>query len=280
MKLHEILSLRGFPIAATRIIRNTTNRDYIEKLISLGYFDLYQSVQKKDKFKDSEYIVSFTDLEGVKSLLYGVFKINGVKDILDLPDELAVIKEPEKWISGNYRQYEMERVDMLNDLEDRLVIDWGTSTIQWCQKDLNKEIVEILPDGFLKPFPGYQDVLLSFEELAKVVSNPDANRQWKRMLSNVYGVYLILDKKTGKQYVGSAYGKEGLWGRWSNYVLTKHGNNKILIDLLEQSPEEYKNFQFSILDVLPNSILKESVTQKESRIKEKLGSIAFGLNAN
>ena len=63
-------------------------------------------------------------------------------------------------------------------------------------------------------------------------------------------------------------------------VSTKHGNNKNLIDLLEQSPEEYKNFQFSILDVLPKSILKESVTQKENRIKEKLGSIAFELNAN
>jgi hypothetical protein len=280
MKLLEILNLRGFPIAATKIIRNTINREYIEKLISVGYFDLYQSIQKIDKFKNSKYIVSFTDLEGTKSLLYGVFKINGVKDIFDLPEELAAIEKPEKWIPGKYKQYEMERVNVLNDLEGRLVIDWGTSTIQWCQKDLNKEIVEILPDGFFKPFPGYQDVLLSFEELAKVVNNPDANRQWKSMLSNVYGVYLILDKKTGKQYVGSAYGKEGIWGRWSTYVLTKHGNNKILIELLEQSAEEYKNFQFSILDVLPNSILKESVIQKESRIKEKLGSIAFGLNAN
>ena len=62
------------------------------------------------------------------------------------------------------------------------------------------------------------------------------NKQWKMMLSNVYGVYLILDTITGQQYIGSAYGKDGLWGRWSNYIHTKHGGNKILIELLKESP--------------------------------------------
>ncbi len=65
---------------------------------------------------------------------------------------------------------------MLKDLEGRLVIDWGKSTISWCQKDLEKEILEILPTGFIKPFPGYQGVLLSFEELTRIIKNPDANR--------------------------------------------------------------------------------------------------------
>lgn len=280
MKLDEILNLRGFPVSETRIIRNTINRDYIKDLIVSGYFDLYQSVQKQDKFKDSKYIVSFTDLPGTKSLLYGAFKINGVKDILDLPKELAAIKEPEAWIAGAYRQYDMVKVEMLKDLEGRLVIDWGKSTISWCQKDLEKEIIEILPTGFLKTFPGYQDVLLSFEELTRIIKNPDANRQWQLMLSNVCGVYLILDKKDGQQYVGSAYGKDGIWGRWSTYVMTKHGNNKNLIELLAQNAEKYKDFQFSILHVLPNSVMKEDVIQMESRVKEKLGSKAFGLNAN
>lgn len=280
MKLDEILKLRGFPLSETRIIRNTINREYINALITAGYFDLYQSVQKQDKFKNSKYIVSFTDLPGTKSLLYGAFKINGVKDIVDLPEELAAIKEPEAWSAGQYRQYDMERVEMLKDLEGRLVIDWGKSTISWCQKELGKEIIEILPDGFLKPFPGYQDVLLSFEELTRIIKNPDANRQWQLMLSNVCGVYLILDKKDGQQYVGSASGREGFWGRWSNYVATKHGGNKILVELLNMEPEEYKNFQFSILHVLPKSALESDVTQLESIVKKKLGSRAFGLNAN
>jgi len=100
------------------------------------------------------------------------------------------------------------------------------------------------------------------------------------MLSNVYGVYLILDKKAGQQYVGSAYGKDGIWGRWSHYEKSKHGDNKILIELLEKDPSRYKHFQFSILSVLSNSSMYDQVIQLESITKEKLGTRVFGLNAN
>jgi len=100
------------------------------------------------------------------------------------------------------------------------------------------------------------------------------------MLSNIYGIYLILDTTDGQQYIGSAYGKEGIWSRWSYYVQTKHGGNKILIDLMSNYPERYKKFQFSILNVLPNSSLREQVMQLEQVTKEKLGTRAFGLNSN
>jgi len=106
------------------------------------------------------------------------------------------------------------------------------------------------------------------------------NKQWKMMLSNVYGVYLILDTITGQQYIGSAYGKEGLWGRWSNYIQTRHGGNKILIELLKEDPLRYKKFRFSILNVVPNSSLREEVIHLEQITKEKLGTRAFGLNSN
>ena len=104
---------------------------------------------------------------------------------------------------------------------------------------------------------------------------------WKKgLLSNVYGVYIILDKKDGQRYVGSAYGKEGIWGRWSHYEQSKHGDNNILIELLKKDPMRYKNFQFSILSVLPNYSLREQVIQLESITKEKLRTRVFGLNAN
>ena len=127
---------------------------------------------------------------------------------------------------------------------------------------------------------GYENVILMFDELEKIIKNPDVNRQWKMMLSNVYGVYLILDTTNGQQYVGSAYGKDGIWGRWSDYVHTKHGGNKILIELLANDPLRYKKFQFSILNVLPNSSLREQVIQLEQITKTKLGTRTFGLNSN
>lgn len=44
--------------------------------------------------------------------------------------------------------------------------------------------------------------------------NPDANRGWKRQLSSVKGVYLILDADSSVQHIGSAYGPE-VWQKGS-----------------------------------------------------------------
>lgn len=282
MKLDEILQLRGFSHRNIKIIRHTTNRKEIKHLMELesDAFEVYQSYQKTDIFKNTEYIISFRALEGRKAILHGVYKVNQTRTTSELPVVLQPILEAENWGPGPYYHYDLIRENTLSDLEERLVIDWGSSTVSWCQKKLDKEIVEILPRGYAKTFLGYENTILVFDELEKIVRNPDVNKQWKMMLSNVYGIYLILDKSDGQQYVGSAYGKEGLWGRWSNYVQTKHGGNKILIDLLNTDPLRYKKFQFSILSVLPHSSLHDQVIQLEQITKEKLGSKAFGLNSN
>jgi uncharacterized protein YutD len=280
MLLSEILKMRNINNEKIKIIRNTVNRHYIKDLFNNGLFEAYQSFQKSDIFKNYDYIISFTEYKGSQSLLYGFYKITNMKILNDFPENLKIIKEHEKWNEGPYYKYDFEKMNFLKDLEDRLIIDWGKSTLSWHQKLLNKEIVQILPKGYLKEFPGYQNVILSFDELEKIINNPDSNKQWKNMLSKVFGVYLILDKTDGKQYVGSAYGKNGIWGRWSQYAKTKHGNNKYLIELLEEYPNRFKNFQYSILNVLPNSLMKEEVIEKENIAKEKMGSKVFGLNGN
>lgn len=52
---------------------------------------------------------------------------------------------------------------------------------------LDKEIIEILPKGYAKSFLGYEKVLLDFSQLERIAQHPDVNKQWKMMLSNVYG---------------------------------------------------------------------------------------------
>ena len=280
LQLSEILQLKGFTHKNIKVIRHTTNRKEIKALVDSGAFELYQSYQKTNVFKDTEYILSFRALDGRKAILHGAYKVNQVKMATRLPDILQPIISIENWGTGPYFNYDLIRDYSLSDLEERLVIDWGGSTVSWCQKKLDKEVVEILPEGFAKTFLGYENVLLKFEELEKIIKFPDVNKQWKMMLSNVYGVYLILDTTNGQQYVGSAYGKEGFWGRWSSYVQTKHGGNRILVELLNDDPLRYKKFQFSILNVLPNSSLREQVIQLEQITKEKLGTRVFGLNSN
>ncbi|MFC4388940.1 GIY-YIG nuclease family protein [Gracilibacillus marinus] len=280
MQLVDVLNLYGFSNKKLKVIRHTTNRKEIKAIVDAGAFELYQSFQKTDVFNGADYILTFRAAEGRNAILQGLYKVNQVHMTTDFPDILQPISKLENWRDGPYYQYELIRDNSLADLEERLVIDWGGSTVTWCQKRLDKDIIEILPKGFAKTFLGYEHVLLDFDELEKIVAHPDVNKQWKMMLQNVYGVYLILDTTTGQQYIGSASGKDGLWGRWRNYVQTKHGGNKVLIELLENDPLRYKKFRFSILNVVPISSLREQVLQIEQVTKEKLGTKVFGLNSN
>lgn len=280
MQLADILKMYGIKARDTRIVRHTTNRKEIREIVELGLFDLYQSYQKTKVFRDSKYIITFIATEGKNAILHGLYTVKQVEKTDTLPLELHPIMNIENWGSGPYYKYELERDYLLEDLEERLVIDWGGSTISWCQKKVDKEVVTILEKGSVNAFLGYEKVLLDFEELEKMIKHPDVNKQWKSNLSNIYAVYLILDTKTGQQYIGSAYGKEGLWGRWRNYVQTKHGGNRVLIELLNNDPLRYKKFRFSILNILPNSALKEEIIELEQLVKEKLGTRVFGLNLN
>ena len=107
--------------------------------------------------------------------------------------------------------YDLEQVGEFTGLIDRLVIDWGNNPRVWVQWHQNhdKEVVEILPQGYIGSFPGLLDFVLEFDDLKKLIENPAANHSWKHHLAAVNGVYLILDSVSGKQYIGSAYGNQG-----------------------------------------------------------------------
>ena len=93
-------------------------------------------------------------------------------------------------------------------------------------------------------------------------------------------IYLITDKKSGLQYVGSTYGKDCVWGRWNGYYKTIHNGNKKLIELTSDNTDYKYNFQYTILQVLPLNISDKEAIDYENLYKNKLGSRAFGLNSN
>jgi hypothetical protein len=182
----------------------------------------------------------------------------------------------------NCYRYELSPDARFDLLRDRLVIDWGVATRSWVQtfKPQTKQVVEVLPAGYVKEFPGFLDFVLRSDELQTIVANPTANREWHRLLGSVAGVYLIVDASTGRQYVGSAYGQGGIMGRWATYAATRHGNNKQLIELLASEPLRWKNLEFSVLQTLPRTLTANEVIDYEARHKRKLGSRAHGLNSN
>ena len=225
-----------------------------------------------------DYWAVFISDKGATCKFYGLYHVGGwVPDTPDLKP--AQYPENSPSFKGNRAFYMLERDRRFEQYENRLVIDWGKSARTWYQKGTNeKEIIGIQSS---KAFSNYDDIILDFCDLEDYVSDPMLHREWYDALSAVYAIYLIVDKKSGKQYVGSAYNeKEGLWGRWAYYVKTKHGGNKLMEALLAEDAERYKHFQFSILQILPKSIKAERVVQIENRFKKKLLSQEFGLNGN
>lgn len=110
-------------------------------------------------------------------------------------------------------------------------------------------------------------------------AHEEAHRDWKAALSAVGGVYLLLAEKTGRQYVGSAYGTMGIWGRWHHYAKSGHGGNVKLRKLMKKDAEYPSGFRFSVLQILPRTMGKNKVLEREMLYKEKLGTRATGLNS-
>lgn len=232
----------------------------------------YQTQQGNNVFNGVDFIVSFIGEQGTLSRFIGVYKI------------LSVKKLPEQKISvdaGLYQyEYEIEEAAGFDDLIDRVIIDWGKGAIKWEQDIKNeKEVVEIHPGLHFKQFTDYFDFILDFKELREIITKQ--YKDWKQMLSATKGIYLISDTKTGKLYVGSAYGDEGIWGRWASYVSTNgHGGNKTLKELVTKDDRYALNFSFSILMLLPKTVTEAQAINREKLFKRKLGTNSFGLNNN
>jgi len=125
-------------------------------------------------------------------------------------------KIPERWIT-ECDLYHLQKTDILDDLSERLVVEWGGGAINWAVRK-DKEVVEIKGKKSIGDFQSFSEVDLAFQDLKMLMRSPETNVTWVKALSSVNGVYLIQDKLSGKLYVGSAYGDEGIYGRWSTYA--------------------------------------------------------------
>lgn len=263
----------------TKLVRHQDKRFDIHELIESGWFDLYQACQKNDVFGKCDFIVTFTADGGTRSRLLGVYRVLNSRK--RLPEDIPADSPFGEWVEESGYFYELMHEPQYSGLEGRVVVDWGNGALAWHQHLRNKEVIEIDATGrFLSPFSDYLDFSLSYSELCRMFAEPSAHRDWRASLSAVSGVYLILDEKEGRQYVGSAYGADGIWGRWSDYARNGHGGNKCLEELIAMSTDYPKRFRYSILQVLPKSTKPKEVIGWETRYKTKLGCRVTGLNAN
>lgn len=232
-------------------------------------FLTYQSEQLVKKFENVDYLVSFIGEESTSSRFVGVYKNNGKRQMLsDNKDEA-------------YARFDIQELPGFELLKERVVIDWN-NPIQWLQHYNEMPVIRIdrgLMENNLPVFVRYEDVVLNYTQLQAIINSN--NPEWKLRLESCNCIYMILDKGTGKQYVGSTYNTKGIWGRWSDYAKNGHGNDVELKKCLEADPKyAEKYFQWCILETLPIKILQDQAIERESLYKRKLGTRTHGLNKN
>jgi hypothetical protein len=153
------------------------------------------------------WVVLFADGQR-RSRLWGTFENHG-----------EVVAER----TADLRYFDLRRTEFLEPLANRLVVDWDVPRV-WHRRAANAATMPVLEiaDRDKEPFPGFDNVLLTFHELGEMVTD-HRYVDWQTALSQVQGVYLITDSSNGKQYVGKADGTERILGRWKNYASDGEG---------------------------------------------------------
>ncbi len=278
LTIKEFLKASGLETPPDRIklVRHVDHvKRTVAQMIEAGEFDFYQSEQKAKSlpFDGCDVLVSFIAMENSRCTFHGVYRVGERRTLTkqDMRSAPPFLRENIEDVSTRV-WYDLKEDPRFGDLRGRLRVQWRAAR-SWVQgKDL--EILEILPPGRVKFFPGYQNVILTWKELQEITKNPASHPDWVTAMKFTAAIYRIVDLESGKTYIGSAYGREGLWHRWCDYANTGHGGNKELIGL------NHEKFQWSIVRTLSGVMSKRDVILIEQIEKEKHGSRAIGLNGN
>ena len=296
LTLKDLIKLEGleYENLKFRIVRHKMNRKGWEDFDNLIRFDnemlsAFAGSQERLVYKDADIILTFVALPGTKALFRTAHLNHGQISFNQYKKYYKGYKPFFNYRKNNSREenvlddlyfYKLEDSNLLESFKNRLVIEWGKSTVSWVQSSIEKEVTEIYPKGFVSLFPGWDKVHLSHKELTEIISDPNGNKDWYEYLSRHSGVYVIFDSSTGNQYVGSASGGNGIWSRWEGYAKSGHNGNKALKVLAKKNEDFANNFTYSLHHVFPRTVSKNDVLYYESLLKNKLGSRAFGLNEN
>ena len=273
--INTILRDAGMQLQDIRLIRHKDKRamkgrsPYELWRDNRSQFDSYQSVQSfanRQKFTApywAVFVVNLSD-ETMFAGLYAV-KYRGLLEQDTLKPHTDGIDK-----AGSFDIYDLVLQDTLFDLIGKLFIDWGPGALAWVQyaERNNKSITELHKEFREPDFPGFLNFI---QPLSKLNNMPSS---WNAVLKSSRGVYLLTCPETKEQYVGSATGLDGFWGRWQAYIQTGHGGN---VGLKSRDASDY---QVSILEVAGTSTTEKEILTMEGRWQSKLQSMEMGLNLN
>lgn len=285
VKLNDLLRIAD--LSNVKIRLNLSNGSYNainnynnnKEGLLIGNF--YNSENRK-WFNEGEIVIGLAQIDGDEWLLFDISTITKDHNQLGYPD------------AGLYDFYNHEPVKEYENLFGRVIVKFHKDNAYVTLKAENHidrfEVLEVLRDSFGKnnTFPGYKNVSVSYSELKNKL---DKSKEWRNMLKCRKGVYVITDIETGKLYIGSAYGEDGIYGRWRTYMVSgfdkaKNENgqypNKKFQELVQEKGIAYiqKNFRYTLLETYTEDMPDEQIIQRENYWKKALRTRKFGYNEN
>ncbi|MEZ4554399.1 MAG: GIY-YIG nuclease family protein [Dehalococcoidia bacterium] len=229
-----------------------------------GAFEAYQRIQRRDRFRVGDLLASFVVTLDSSTLLAGLYAVRAAAVCPEGTVDPLLGTD-----ASGFQLYELEYDERLSPYEGRLRIEWGAGTRAWVQRASKREkpVTEIRDDYL--PWPGFEKFIWDTDDLDGLYPN------WAEILQTVKGVYLLVDKGSGRSYVGSATGLDNLYGRLMSYANGGSGGN------VELQAAGTRNYQVSLLEAVPMPTSDERILDMETAWKQKLLSRRpFGLNAN
>lgn len=299
----SFLAAEGVDPAAQQItlMRHKDKRYPLEKYIGTRALNLYQASQPRAMPVGSLLVSVFGNRPG-HGVLLGVWQVKQVMAASEAYEQGLTQGSFEPWTPGwSGYFHDLQETELLKGLILKLEIEWPGRELAWRRilsrgasrstkrtavlnpkvETLGTQSVRPLYAATVRhelalPFGGLSGASLVMAELRIALKDI----AWQQGLSQARGIYLITDERNGHQYIGSASGAQGLLGRWSNYAITGHGGNKLLMDLLEREPGRELDFRFTLLETMLADTPRAEINRRESYWKIALGTRAFGLNAN
>lgn len=280
--LNEILTLSQSEYPDWTICLNNANQQQIysfdenrERLLEHISWKRHSGSNTSFRNISTKYCLQFIRLDKDQKweqwLFLGAYENCGVKSFAD-----------------GHQMYDLKLMDRFSHFVERLIVEYKKiqDPKQAKIKIENIEtipVVSVLEKKYIqvnKPFEGYDKISLSFKELKTIIKGNADN--WRILLENINCVYAITDSLTGKVYIGSTYGYNGVWQRWSCYVDTNgHGGDVVLKDLIEKDPNYGNNFVFTVIECFFNRDGNASyILERETYWKQVFTTRIFGNNRN
>ena len=290
MEFGDILRKSGIDPKGVLILRHSPPEAELRKVLPWlanehpDVFNTYQSTQHpraEAAMTKAKHVASFIGHGPGKALFVGLYEQAGSKLITDvdfraleavqLLTDLGQSPDPDPAKHrSEYQHFDLRLTGALSEWSGRLIVNWPPPEIGWFKwaSKSTFPIHAITEDSLLvKQIPHWKDVSLTCDAL-KVC--PEA---WRAELRRWRGIYFIFDTAQAKGYVGSAYGDENIWQRWSTHA--KRGG-----DAKKLKHCDPRNFVFTILEVTNHEMTVDEIVKIEINWTLRLHTIAHGLNDN